>query len=343
MNNQEILRQIVDYIKSVMDERSLSSRDLAKICAEKAGKMSPRTIDYMFKAPSSTTISTLLKICDGLDLNLTAILHSIEIAKTASEKNQQKLIYDISNPAYYGYTGKYHVFFLSTAANPEECQDKPLTHGILQLGDIYGTNECSAILDLDSGDLTPEGEPFSKHYEGTLVYSSTKMIFCQLACNRCGDMWSLVFDHGDLNNKDLACIVGCAATSSSGRFRYPAIHRFCLCNVEQYPTIDSATQELIQGILRLQNNRIIIKKAHIDEFLNRTDIDPAFKVNLQNHLNIAKDYYSIDKSALTTDLDFSVYTESIAKLCNVSELERTYHIRHNDDRMLSSILKNPHS
>ena len=41
MNNQEILRQIVDYIKSVMDERSLSSRDLAKICAEKAGKMSP--------------------------------------------------------------------------------------------------------------------------------------------------------------------------------------------------------------------------------------------------------------------------------------------------------------
>ena len=96
MNNQEILRQIVDYIKSVMDERSLSSRDLAKICAEKAGKMSPRTIDYMFKAPSSTTISTLLKICDGLDLNLTAILHSIEIAKTASEKNQQKLIYCIS-------------------------------------------------------------------------------------------------------------------------------------------------------------------------------------------------------------------------------------------------------
>ena len=56
-----------------------------------------------------------------------------------------------------------------------------------------------------------------------------------------------------------------------------------------------------------------------------------------------QDHYSIDKSALTTDLDFSVYAESIAKLCNVSELERTYHIRHNDDRMLSSILKNPHS
>lgn len=112
--------------------------------------------------------------------------------------------------------------------------------------------------------------------------------------------------------------------------------------LDEYLT-KQCTQELIQGILRLQNNRIIIKKTQIDEFLNRTDIDPAFKVNLQNHLNIAKDHYSIDKSALTTDLDFSVYAESIAKLCNVSELERTYHIRHNDDRMLSSILKNPHS
>lgn len=46
MNNQEILRQIVDYIKTVMDERALSSRDLAKICAEKAGKcpLEPSTI-----------------------------------------------------------------------------------------------------------------------------------------------------------------------------------------------------------------------------------------------------------------------------------------------------------
>lgn len=57
-------------------------------------------------------------------------------------------------------------------------------------------------------------------------------------------------------------------------------------------------------------------------------------------LNIAKDYYSIDKSALTTDVDFSVYAESISKLCNASALEKTYHIRHGDDRVLSSILKN---
>ena len=104
MNNQEILRKIVNYIENVMKEKSLTSRDLADICVKKTGKMSPRTIDNMFKTPSSTTLSTLLKVCDGLDLNLNAVFHSIEIAKTSAENGQHRFIFDIEHPAYNGYT-----------------------------------------------------------------------------------------------------------------------------------------------------------------------------------------------------------------------------------------------
>ena len=43
MNNQEILRKIVNYIENVMKEKSLTSRDLADICVKKTGKMSPST------------------------------------------------------------------------------------------------------------------------------------------------------------------------------------------------------------------------------------------------------------------------------------------------------------
>ena len=35
MNNQEILRKIVNYIENVMKEKSLTSRDLADICVKK--------------------------------------------------------------------------------------------------------------------------------------------------------------------------------------------------------------------------------------------------------------------------------------------------------------------
>ena len=99
MNNQEILQKIVAYIEAIMVDKSMTSRDLAEICAKKSGKMSPRTIDKMFKTPSSTTLSTLLKVCDGLDLNLNAVFHSIEIAKTSAENGHQRLVYEIDNPA----------------------------------------------------------------------------------------------------------------------------------------------------------------------------------------------------------------------------------------------------
>ena len=48
MNNQEILQKIVAYIEAIMVDKSMTSRDLAEICAKKSGKMSPRTIDKMF-------------------------------------------------------------------------------------------------------------------------------------------------------------------------------------------------------------------------------------------------------------------------------------------------------
>ena len=80
MNNQEILRKIVNYIENVMKEKSLTSRDLADICVKKTGKMSPRTIDNMFKTPSSTTLSTLLKVCDGLDAYSAKTEHSLRMS-----------------------------------------------------------------------------------------------------------------------------------------------------------------------------------------------------------------------------------------------------------------------
>ena len=82
MNNQEILQKIVAYIEAIMVDKSMTSRDLAEICAKRSGKMSPRTIDKMFKTPSSTTLSTLLKVCDGLDLNF---------IPSKSQKHQQRM------------------------------------------------------------------------------------------------------------------------------------------------------------------------------------------------------------------------------------------------------------
>ena len=38
MNNQEILQKIVAYIEAIMVDKSMTSRDLAEICAKKVWK-----------------------------------------------------------------------------------------------------------------------------------------------------------------------------------------------------------------------------------------------------------------------------------------------------------------
>lgn len=150
----------------------------------------------------------------------------------------------------------------------------------------------------------------------------------------------MVFNHGNLNNKELACVVGCAATASSGRIRHPAIHRFCLCNMQQYPVIDPDTQSLIEGLLRIQEKHIIIKKETVDTLLKQGSFDPAFRTNLENYLNIAQVYYALPKGTLKEDIPLATSIKELAKLSNVSSLEKTYHILHEDDRELSCILKN---
>lgn len=47
----------------------------------------------------------------------------------------------------------------------------------------------------------------------------------------------------------------------------------------------------------------------------------------------------IPKNVLDIDLKPDVYCKGIAELCELSELEKAYHIRHSDGRELGSILK----
>ena len=137
----------------------------------------------------------------------------------------------------------------------------------------------------------------------------------------------------------IACVIGCAATASSGRYRHPAIHRFCLCNMQQYPEIDSDTRTLIEGLLRIQEKHIWIKKKTLNELLLHNNFDPDFRRNLENYLNIATEYYALPKNTLKEDIPLSTSVKELAKLCNESNLEKTFHILNEDDRELSCILK----
>lgn len=325
-----------------MEQRGLNETQVADMC-EALGpdySVSKKTIYNMMKKPSSTTISTLLKVCDALELDLQSIFHTLERNRTSTDNNEgSRLVYNVHDPAYRGYLGSYHVFYLNTKPDNEQYDDDTLVHGYLTFEDRYNSGECSASLTIDSGDLTDDGQPFLKVYDGTLVYSSNGIMFCQMISQKYGDFWNLCFEHRNLNNKSLSCVLGCASTSSAGRNRYPTIHRFCLCNRERYPEINEATQELITGILRVKNDQIIISEQKINAYLEQPRLNETFKRNIKNLIPILPKYYALPKNMLSLELSQDDFAALMEDLAAHSDLETAYHIKPEDNQHLLSILK----
>lgn len=335
MKNADIIKNVSDYIETVAKARNLTHRDIAELCSKKGLNVAQTTISKMFSKPSSTTISTLLKICDGLELNLNTIFHAMENMKTAGKNNESRFRYDIKEDAFARYPGKYHIFFLSTAPNTEI----KLVQGILKLGDMHYSGECTASLCINTGDLDDNGKPGYKYFEGRLTYSTTGIMFCSLTCARYGDMWLLTFPHVKLNIKALSCTMGCAATSCSGPIAYPAIHRFCFCSASEYPEISQETKKDIMGILRMHNETLFIKKEVLEEYVETKKSENKLISHIEHYLDIADTYYAISKDTFKKDADAETFSRTMAELAALSGMETCMHILPGDTAQLLEILE----
>ena len=336
MKNAEIIKNVTDYIQEVAKERGLTHRDIADLCSKNGDPVAQTTITKMFKKPSSTTISTLLKVCDGLGLNLNNTFHTMENMKTAGKNNENLFHYNITEYAFARYPGDYHMFFLSTTPHAEE----KLVRGTLHLGDVYSTGECTATLQINTGDLDEEnGKEAVKHFEGRLIYSTTGVMFCNLVCTKYGDMWFLTFPHTKLNIQSLSCTMGCAATSCSGPNAYPAIHRFCFCNAKEYPKISKETEREICGILRMHNQTMFIKKDTLQDYLNeRKNEKNRLVEHIDHYLEIADIYYAIPKDTFKNDTDIDSFSHTMTELASLSSMETCMHILPSDNTQLYQIL-----
>lgn len=335
MTNAEIIQNVTKYIEEIAKSKNYSQRDISRLCSEKGAPVSQTTIAKMFSKPSSTTISTLLKVCDGLDLNLSSIFHAMENMKTAGSGNENRFRYDIKDDAFKRYPGEYHIFFLSTTPNTEPKLDR----GLLKIDDLHSNGECSVSLRIDTGDLDLDGKPGYKDFEGRLTYSTNGIMFCTLQCARYGDQWLCVFQHVKLNIQALSCTMGCAATSCSGPTAYPAIHRFCFCSTTEYPVISSETEKEIMGILRMQNDTLFVKKEDMENFLKSKDETVRLFKHMKHYLDIADTYYAIPKDTFKKDADAETFSRTMAELATLSGMETCMHILPSDTSQYRNILE----
>lgn len=332
MDNSKILSSILHHIKVEMQRRHLSQQKLADLCTEIGKKVSQGTISNMFNQPSSARLSSILNVCEALDLNLFAIFR--EIDNDISTNPESNLIYNINHPAFQGYLSPMYIYYIETSST----NSKRLLKGELSVGDFYHTNECIAHLRIDTKEVDDDGKTKYKDYYGNVVINRNTSIFFHLASNRLGDEWSLIFNHGNLNQNTLACSLGTAVTLSSGKStRYPTMHFVCLSKQE----LSAEKEKIIANRLLVHNQNIVISESKLNEFLSLEDLEPVFKDNVLHCINrdVAKSYIIPLSSVTQYVSDQKVLYQMIVKLLEYSACESSYRIPPDEDTKLFTMLK----
>lgn len=313
MNNQEYVKKIVSYIRTYMEKNNITQKKLESLCREKNIAVSQGTISNIFSKPSSARLSTLINICDGLDISLSSLMKSIELSKKSPDPSTNLMIYDTSDPSYRGYLKKYHIYFLTT----NEKNNGQLVHGILDFKKQNTPSPCKAILSLDTGDLDPNtNKPLTKTYSGEMVISRVGCIYCNLISYEYGDIWTLAFNHIQLNMRSFIGAIGCGITSSSGSMRVPTIHKVFLSSTE----LTEDQKCYVGGLLRLYLDDITISKQQLNAFMNNSDLDVKFKNNIERVLSKPETFYNIPLNMITPRVPNESYTKSLSLLLQYSAM-----------------------
>lgn len=333
MNNQEYVKKIVSYIHSYMDNNHITQKKLESLCKEKNVAISQGTISNIFAKPSSVRLSSLINICDGLDISLSSLMKDIELSQKLPDSSSNLMIYDTSDPSYRGYFNKYFIYFLST----NEKNDGELVHGELEFKKRNSPSPCEATLEIYTTETVPNtNKPLTKSYTGDMVISRVGCIYCNLVSYKYGDIWTLAFNHIQLNINSFIGAIGCGITSSSGSTRFPTIHKVFLSSNE----LTDEQQLYVSGLLRLYRNEITISQQQLDAFMNRSSLDMKFKKNIERALTMPEPFFSIPLNMIKPPILNERYAKELAILLQYSAMPCNDKIT-KDETDLSQYIINP--
>lgn len=313
MNNQEYVKKVIAYIYSYMKQNNITQKKLESLCKEKKVAVSQGTISNIFSKPSSARLSTLVNICDGLDISLVSLLQNVELSQKLPDPSANLMIYNTSDPSYRGYLKRYYIYFLST----NEKNKEQLVHGVLDFKNRNIPAPCEATLELDTGDFDPTtNKTRIKSYTGDMFISRVGCIYCNLISYIFGDIWTLVFNHIQLNINSFIGAIGCGITSSSGSVRIPTIHKVFLSSTQ----LTDEQQCYVSGLLRLYRDEIIISKQQLTTIMNDPHLDIKFKNNIERVLSKPENFYNIPLNMIKPSVTNENYAKALSLLLQHSAM-----------------------
>lgn len=285
--------KVCEKINEIIESRGLKQKEIVQLCEKAGAPISQPTVSNIKHRSTKITLSSLISICKGLEVDFFDILPGIGgKEKKIEEIDKDKKVDENLIKAYNGYGGEYHVYFFPTISNKNE-----LLHGILHLDYLTEDGVSNAYMTLYTGEIKEvEGKSVEviKEYKGNFVISIPMQSgYCFLQNQQTNEQCFFVFHHWYIFNNDLKCRVAAAATTSAGGNRRPTIHRIYLCRNE----LKVDEQRYIRGQLRLNESEILISKENYDRLLSEEDIPEEFCEIFKQEAKIDS-YYSVTETKL---------------------------------------------
>ena len=149
-----------------------------------------------------------------------------------------------------------------------------------------------------------------------MVISRVGCLYCNLVSYEYGDIWTLVYNHIQLNLNSFIGAIGCGITSSSGSMRVPTIHKVFLSSTE----LTEDQQCYAGGLLRLYRDDITITKQQLNAFMNNSNLDLKFKSNIERILATPEIVYTIPLNMITPSVVTESYAKSLSLLLQYSSM-----------------------
>ncbi|MGN0482582.1 MAG: helix-turn-helix domain-containing protein [Lachnospiraceae bacterium] len=292
MHMPDLSQTVSQNLKLIMKQKKITQKSLAEKCMQKGLSISQGTISNVLNNTSSCSISTLEKICVGLDIEISQVFSPPMSPKREDTVSYQNLITNPSDSAFRGYLQTFHVYFYQTAGKNSE-----LLQGELTFSPSQDKTICKAHFILHApitGSDADHASSIEKIYTGSLSISLTMQVcFCELYSDALGEMCFLIFKHFYLFNSPLTCIMANAITTSSGVSRRPTVHRICLSSQK----LSDEQLSYLKGQLLLNGAEIVISDKKLEAFKKSPQVSKNFLPVLENAVQ-RNVYHSISESRL---------------------------------------------
>ncbi|MCI9436807.1 MAG: helix-turn-helix transcriptional regulator [Lachnospiraceae bacterium] len=253
---EDISKDIVQRVRTILDERSMSQTELAARCAKAGYSVTQPDISKFMSLKTKPTLYFLLAISKVFNVSLDYLAGNGRRQAWLPMDDGSFAIDPEKDDAFQNITGEYWAYYEST----DPYEDKIL-EGEISFSSCHGI--CETVFRLHTGEMKGGSEVIKQYYGQLVISGKMRAMYCILHNPEISELSFVIFRFRNFTVKKMLCRMGLAVTVSAGEQRQPVAHKFFISR----DRLSDERQEKLFPFLRFSEDDFVIGGDELDEII----------------------------------------------------------------------------